>query len=552
MDITIFFFIGTAFSLGMIANFIGLPPMVGFLFAGFALNSVGFHTSKPLHIAASLGVTLLLFSIGLKFNIRTLFKREVWGGASLHMIGSLLFFSVILSLLKLFGLQYFQELNNHNLLLVSFSLSFSSTVFAVKVLEEKSETNALYGRIAIGILIMQDIFAVLFLTIAARKIPSVYAFALLGLPLIRPLLYKLLDRVGNGELLVLYGFFLALVVGAGLFRSVGIKADLGALIAGMLVAGHPSAKKMATALFNMKELFLICFFLSIGLADRPTVSHFLIACLLSVALFGKVVLYFITLNTFKLRSRTSLFAAFSLANYSEFGLIVASLGASQGWLSQSWLTITALAVSLSFIIASFLNKYADNIYNRYRFVLKLFQSKHLHIEDRPLRIGDAQILVLGMGCLGSSAYDSLKLTYGDKVVGVDYDPDTALIHKEKKRRVIIGDALDSDFWNKLQLTAKVKFILLAMPNHNGNRFAAVQLKSLKHSGENCNNLPLKQSICNFKVAAIARYKSDEKDLTSLGVHLVYNVYEEAGSGFARHVWDELQLLDIEKPFEDDL
>jgi predicted Kef-type K+ transport protein len=198
MDTTLLFFIGIAFSFGMIVNFIGLPPMVGFLLAGFALNSAGFEVTEQLTTTAGLGVTLLLFSIGLKLDIRTLFKVEVWGGASFHILTSIAFFTVILFILKQFGLAYFHELDNSSLLLISFALSFSSTVFAVKILEEKSETNALYGRIAIGILIMQDIFAVLFLTISVGKTPSVWAFALLALPLVRPLLFRMLDSVGKG------------------------------------------------------------------------------------------------------------------------------------------------------------------------------------------------------------------------------------------------------------------------------------------------------------------------------------------------------------------
>ncbi len=526
MDTNLLLFIGTAFSFGMVINFTGLPPMVGFLLAGFALNFFGFESSEGLNTFANLGVTLLLFSIGLKLDIRTLFKTEVWGGASIHITVSIAFYTLLLFTLKQLGLSFFSDLDTLGLILVSFALSFSSTVFAVKILEEKSETNSLYGRIAIGILIMQDIFAVLFLTVSVGKVPSIWAFALLALPLIRPLLFKLLDRAGHGELLVLYGFFLALVIGAGIFESVGMKADLGALIAGMLLAGHPSAKDMARSLFNMKELFLICFFLSIGLGGLPNMEHLLIALILSALLFGKIALYFVTLTKFKLRSRTSLFAAFSLANYSEFGLIVASLATYKGWLSQDWLIITAIAVSLSFIIASLLNKYSDDIYSRFTRSLKRFQATRLHLDDRPVRVGDAQILVMGMGRIGAGAYDALKLNYGEKVMGVDYDHQTTLKHREYGRRVITGDALDSDFWNKLQLTENIKLILLAMPDHNGNRYAAEQLNKIdSHS---------------FKVAALAHYKADEKELNELGVNPVYNMYEEAGSGFAHHVWEELQ------------
>jgi predicted Kef-type K+ transport protein len=522
----------------MIINLTGLPPMVGFLLAGFALNFWGFESNESLTIFANLGVTLLLFSIGLKLDIRTLFKYEVWGGATIHIAASIIFYTLLLIIIKQFGLSLFSTIDTFGILLISFALSFSSTVFAVKILEEKSETNSLYGRIAIGILIMQDIFAVLFLTISIGQIPSIWAIGLIALPLIRPLLFKLLDRAGHGELLVLYGFFLALVVGAGLFKSVGMKADLGALIAGMLLAAHPSAKEMARSLFNLKELFLVCFFLSIGLSGLPNIDHFMVAMILSLLLLGKIVLYFLTLSRFKLRSRTSLFASFSLANYSEFGLIVASLATHNGWLTQDWLIITAIAVSLSFIIASILNKYADNLYTHYTPMLKRFQSTRLHLDDRPVRVGDSQILVMGMGRIGTGAYDALKLTYGEKVMGVDYNHQTTLEHRESGRRVITGDALDSDFWNKLQLTDNMKLILLAMPDHNGNRFAAEQLNKIDGY--------------NFKVAALAHYKSDEVELHDLGIDLVFNMYEEAGAGFARHICTDLQSLLTKSPEKIDL
>ena len=538
MDSTILLFIGVAFTFGMLINLTGLPPMVGFLLAGFTLNFIGFESSDNLVTLANLGVTLLLFSIGLKLDIRTLFKSEVWGGASIHLIASLIFYTAILFVIKQLGVSLFAGLDIVGIVLISFALSFSSTVFAVKILEEKSEANSLYGRIAIGILIMQDIFAVLFLTISVGKIPSIWAIGLVALPLVRPLLYKLLDKAGHGELLVLYGFFLALVVGAGLFESVGMKADLGALIAGMLLAGHPSAKEMARSLFNLKELFLVCFFLNIGFGGLPNIDHLMIAAVLSVLLFGKIALYFLTLSKFKLRSRTSLFAAFSLANYSEFGLIVASLATHKGWLSRDWLIITAIAVSLSFIIAALLNKYADAIYDHYRIALKRHQATRLHLDDRPVRVGDAQILVMGMGRIGVGAYDALKTTYGEKVMGIDYNHLTTLQHREAGRRVITGDALDSDFWTKLQLTNNIKLILLAMPDHNGNRYAAEQLNNIQN--------------CSFKVAALAHYKTDEQELNALGVNLVFNMYEEAGAGFARHVWTDFQAILGKSPQKRDL
>ncbi|RJG42269.1 cation:proton antiporter family protein [Motilimonas pumila] len=527
MEHTLIIMIGIAFATGMAINAIGLPPMVGFLLAGFILNGVGFTAPDSLSFIADLGVTLLLFSIGLKLDIKTLFKGEVWGAASLHITGSVLFFAGVVFVLKWLGLSLVDQLDTTGVMIVAFALSFSSTVFAVKILEEKSEMNSLYGRIAIGVLIMQDIFAVLFLTFSTGKLPDYYALSLLLLPLLRPLLFKIMDKVGHGELLVLYGFFLALVLGAGFFELMGLKADLGALIAGMLVASHPSAKEMARALFNMKELFLVCFFLHIGLTGMPDFTHLGLALLFVAILPIKTALYFFCFNLFKLRARTSLLGAFSLANYSEFGLIVAALAASKGWLSPDWLIITAIALSISFIVASILNAQSDNIYQALAPRLKRFQHTRLHKEDRPVRVGDATVLVMGMGRVGTGAYDELTKVYGDTVLGIDNSHEKTLALRAEGRRVITGDAMDSDFWNKLEITDQVKLILLAMPDHNGNHHAAVQLT---------------HHDCSMKIAAIARFPEDIDELKSLGVDAVFNMYDEAGAGFARHVCTEVETM----------
>ncbi|MFO6423462.1 cation:proton antiporter [Motilimonas sp. KMU-193] len=519
--------IGIAFATGMAINAIGLPPMVGFLLAGFVLNAIGFESTPGLTAIADLGVTLLLFSIGLKLDIRTLFKGEVFGAATLHITGSVLFFAFVLFILKTLGLSIVDSLDNTGLFIVAFALSFSSTVFAVKILEEKSEMNSLYGRIAIGVLIMQDIFAVLFLTFSTGKLPEYYAIALVLLPLLRPVLFKVMDKVGHGELLVLYGFFLALVVGAGLFEAVGMKADLGALIAGMLVAAHPSAGGMAKALFNLKELFLVCFFLNIGLNDMPNETHLIIAAILVLLLPIKTMLYFFCFNLFKLRARTSLLGSFSLANYSEFGLIVAALAASKGWLSNDWLIIAAIALSISFVLSSLLNNKSDELYQKMSARLKRFQHLRLHVEDRPIRVGDATVLVMGMGRIGTGAYDELKQVFGDTVLGIDNSHDKTIKHRELGRRVITGDAMDSDFWNKLELTDQIKLILLAMPDHNGNHYAAIQLRNRN---------------CSMNIAAIARFAEDIEELKGLGVDAVFNMYDEAGAGFARHVCNEMQSM----------
>ncbi len=192
-------FLGIAFVLGFAARQIGLPPLVGFLAAGFALNGLGFESGPLLVQFADLGVTLLLFSIGLKLKIETLLKPEVWAGASLHMAVTVVVFGLVIFALVAAGVHLFAGLDLASSALVAFALSFSSTVFAVKALEEKGEMQSLHGRVAIGILIMQDIIAVVFITLSTGKVPSLWALALFGLILLRPLLFLIMDRCGHGE-----------------------------------------------------------------------------------------------------------------------------------------------------------------------------------------------------------------------------------------------------------------------------------------------------------------------------------------------------------------
>ena len=304
----------------------------------------------------------LLFTIGLKLDVKSLLAKEIWASATLHNVLSTVFFTLALIGLKSIGIKLFTDIDSLQLLLLAFVLSFSSTVFAIKSLEEQGSMNSTFATISIGILIMQDIFAVLFLTISTGKIPEWYAIALFLLPFARPLFYKILDKCGHGEVLLLYGFFMALVMGAGLFTAVGMKADLGALILGMLLAGHHKASELSKSLFNIKELFLVCFFLNIGLSNTPTLDGLILAILLVLLLPIKGILYFAVINLFKFRVRTSLLSSLTLLNYSEFGLIVSGLSYKLGWLPGEMMVAIALAVSLSFIIAAPINNISHKIY----------------------------------------------------------------------------------------------------------------------------------------------------------------------------------------------
>ncbi|MDA9556282.1 cation:proton antiporter [Vibrio sp.] len=522
--------IASAFASGLFALAINLPPLVGFLITGFILKYFGFESNETISTLSDLGVTIMLFTIGLKLDIKSLLRKEIWLGATAHNLISTLAFTFILIILKTLGLHVLSEFSSLQLILLGFVLSFSSTVFAIKTLEEKGDINAVYSSIAIGILVMQDIFAVVFLTASTGKIPEWYAVALIALPFLRPLFFKILDKVGHGEMLTLYGVFFALVMGAGLFYAVGLKADLGALIAGMLLASHKKASSLSKSLFNMKELFLVCFFLNIGLQQSITTTGIALAFIFLIMLPIKGMLYFYTLHFFKFRVRTSLLTSFTLLNYSEFGLIVGGLAFQQGWLSGDILVAIALAVSASFVFASPINRKGHELYSQSSKWLREHANEVLHTRDKLIDPGRSQVMVIGMGRIGTGAYDEITHTYGPVVLGVELRQHAVQEHRNENRNIVVGDGSDADFWERILDITNVKLVLLSMPHHHGNESVLTILKQKGFTG---------------KVAAIASYPEDATALMEQGADIAFNIYSEAGNGFARSVFSELSL-DIDK------
>jgi hypothetical protein len=362
---------------------------------------------------------------------------------------------------------------------------------------------------------------VVFLTASTGKLPSPWALAYVAaLLLARPLLIRLLARSGHGELLVLFGLGLALVAGAAGFGVVGLKPDLGALVAGLLISSHPKAKELAKTLLTLKDVFLVGFFLQIGLSAPPTVEALTISGLLVVAAPIKAALYFLLLTRFKLRARSALLSSLSLANYSEFGLIVGAVGVANGWIGAKWLVIVAIALSFSFLVASAANTRSQGIYALLKRRLVRFETGERHPDDQLIAPRGAEMAVFGMGRVGAGCYDTIRERQGDIVVGFDYDSRVVEEHRRAGRNVILGDATDSDLWDRLCPSLQLRLVLLAMNDHASNLDAARRLAASPHS---------------FPVAAVAQHEDQIAELEQAGVDAVYNLYAEAGFSFAEHV-----------------
>ena len=493
-------FVGVAFGLGFVVSLFGLPPLVGYLAAGFTLNLLGFSGGDLLHELAHTGVLLLLFTVGLKLRWRSLFRPEVYASAlfQLTLVGAALTFALLL-----FGLSW------RPAVFLAVGLAFSSTVLAVKLLEEKRELRAYHGRVAVGVLVVQDLVAVGMMSLIGLA-PSPAALLLIGLPLLTPVLRFLMVRSGHAELNLLFGVLLA-VAGAQLFEVVGLSGELGALAVGALLAGHPRAQELTTHLWGLKEAFLVAFFVEIGLAGLPQLPYLLVTGLLLLFLPLKAGALFFLFVRYGLRARTAFLAALALASYSEFALIVAQTGVSTGFIPAPWLTPLALAVAVSFALAAPLNRAAHPLYERFEPLLLPFERPSEHPDREPVSLGHAHFLVVGMGRTGTAAYEQLHRA-GERVVGLDSDPGKVATQLRAGRRVLYGDAEDPDLWSGLDLT-KVHAVVLSAPDLEARLRATLHLRRGGYRGV---------------IGATGFFPEEEARLLGAGATLVFYPFAEAG------------------------
>lgn len=185
----------------------------------------------------------------------------------------------------------------------------------------------------------------------------------------------------------------------------------------------------------------------------------------------------------------------------------------------------AIALSITLVAGAPLNAAAFSIYERFHDTLVRYQTPRRLRADVVPDPGTARIGVIGMGRVGSGVYSYLQEHYGDIVMGLENDRVKVEEHQKAGRHVVLADASDYDFWERIHEAAlrtgrsQIEIIFLAMPVHSLNIYAARQIRA---RGIEC------------LTAAVAKYPDEAKELSEEGVDLVFNLYSEAGSGFAAH------------------
>ncbi len=312
--------------------------------------------------------------------------------------------------------------------------------------------------------------------------------------------------------------------GGYLFEKIGLSGELGALVVGMVLSSYKSADKLAEKIWSIREILLIFFFISLGMELKLNTEIITNSIILMSLLVIKFLSLFALLIFFNLRAYSSFLISISLTTYSEFALIVASSWYDLDLINNEILGILVLTVCLSFIIGSILNKYVHELFIYFEFFLtKLEREKH-HPDEQPHTCGEAEIMIIGMGRIGSSIFNNLTKR-GIKVVGFDADTQLALTKLAEGNRVAFADAEDPGFWSKLRF-GKLKVIVLALPEFHAQNWSTLQARRYGFKG---------------KIIIPTRSKENILKLKNSGADEIYDAYEAAGIGVSKIITEKINL-----------
>ncbi len=481
--------IALATILALITRAIKQPPIIAYIITGIIVGPLvlGLMTpdsSQTLNLFAQIGVAFLLFIVGLNLDLRVL--KDV-GKVSLFAGLSEVIITGTIGGLIAYGL----GMGSVNSLYLAVALAFSSTVVVVKILSDKKEIDTLHGRIALGILIIEDFIASIALMIIPLlsniSIISIVKELAIGISLIISIflvshfiLNRVLDYLArNQEILLLFGISWALII-ATLFSKLGFSVEIGALIAGMSLASSRYHLELAGKIKSLRDFFIVLFFVYFGSRLAGQVDILLIEKALLFSAFiviGKPIIVMTMLRIFGYRKRTNFLAGSSLAQISEFSLIITLLGFSLGHIGQEIISLVILVAVFTIGISSYSIYYSHNIFERISHLLNIFENKK-HRETKK-HDKSYDVILFGYHRIGYKVLKELKEKNKSFVV-VDYNPQVILHLGERGIDSVYGDAGSKELLEELGIE-RTKLIISTIPDRNINLIIQDKLKEIKSS-----------------------------------------------------------------------
>ena len=468
--------------IGVLALKLRQPLIISYIITGIVAGPavLGWASGgSEIKLLSSIGIAVLLFVVGLKLDVGLI--RSVGPVALATGLGQIVFTSLFGFLLSL-GLGFAPV----KAIYIAVCLTFSSTIIIVKLLSDKREIDSLHGRIAVGFLVVQDIaviLAMILLTsftaagsggIAAQGIRLLLvgtAFVLGTVATMRWVMPPLLGRLAqNQELLVL--FAVAWAVGlAALADGVGFSKEVGAFLGGVSIASTAYREAIASRLTGLRDFLLLFFFIDLGSGLNLTAAGVQLWPALVLSLFvlvGNPLIVVAIMGVMGYRRRTGFLAGLTVAQISEFSLILAALGLRLGQIGEAEVSLITLVGVITIALSTYMILGSDQLYAWLEGPLRIFQRATPFSEQKGSISGPAKVdvVLLGLGRYGSAIVRQLR-AHELSILGIDFDPQALRLAAAKGLPVQYGDSEDPEFTASLPLSSAT-VVVSTLPSLESN------------------------------------------------------------------------------------
>ncbi|MBU4492806.1 MAG: cation:proton antiporter, partial [Nanoarchaeota archaeon] len=468
-----------AVAVGWIMRLLRQPLVIGYILTGiivspYFLNIVS--STEAIATFAHIGIAFLLFVVGLNLNPRII--KDVGKVSLITGVGQVIFTSVIGFFIgRLLGFSTIVSMY------IAIALTFSSTIIIMKLLSDKGDLETLYGRIAIGFLIVQDLIVILILMVIA-SIPAGISFTalifgtilkgfgllvllfLIGIYIL-PLITKAIAK--SQELLLLFsiGWCLAL---ASFFYYLGFSMEIGALLAGVTLAMSPYRYEISSKMKPLRDFFIILFFILLGSQMVfANISQYIIPILIFSAfiLIGNPLIVMVLMGLLGYTKRNSFLAGLTVAQISEFSLILIALGVSVGHLTNEILSFVTIIGLITIAGSTYMIIYASKIYPYLSKYLGIFERKGKKVDEHRYHKDEIYDIVLfGYNRIGYSIVKTVQKMKKSLLI-VDFNPDVIKRLIARKVPCIYGDVADSEILGRLGLD-KAEMVISTVPEEQDN------------------------------------------------------------------------------------
>lgn len=530
--------------LGGVAMLLRQPLIIAFLVTGILAGPSGFsllQSHGQIEILAHIGIALLLFVVGLRLDVHLI---KTTGPVALATgLGQVIFTSLFGFLIVL--IMGFSAISA---LYIAVALTFSSTIIIVKLLSDKKEIDALHGKIAVGFLIVQDIVAIIALIMltalgaaGSEGGNTVMKIVLIGgkgvglilsvVLLMRYVLPGLLRRIaGNQELLVLFAIAWAVFLGAA-GDHLGFSKEVGAFVGGVSLASTPYRESIGARLVSLRDFLLLFFFIDLGarldfnMVGPQTLNSIYLSFFVLV---GNPLIVVLIMGIMGYRKRTGFLAGLTVAQISEFSLILGALGVGLGHITMEAMSLITLVGVITICLSSYMIIYSGALYRWCAPFLGIFERKNPYREKSVEQIPQApevDILIIGLGSYGSGLAQHL-LARQKRVVGVDFDPQVLEEWRSRGMPVMFGDVSDPEFLDNLPFRTS-SWVVSTVRDRQLNLTLLHLLKEHQYEGK----------------IALAASNEEEAEAYSLnGAHVILRPFTDASEEAADSLTDAMHLL----------